>query len=82
MSKRQIAGDHYDSPIEHVKVVVANGFNYLEAQALKYIWRHRRKNGEEDIKKSIHYLLFILKYEYRAISKKKISKILQILEED
>lgn len=37
---------------------------FLDGNAIKYIWRHRYKNGAEDIKKAIWYLKRILKTQY------------------
>tara|TARA_R110002020_G_scaffold280715_1_gene496508 strand:+ start:152 stop:373 length:222 start_codon:yes stop_codon:yes gene_type:complete len=37
---------------------------YPDGSAIKYITRHRQKNGAEDIKKAIWFLKKILKEEY------------------
>ena len=61
----QIGGSHYKGKkIQHVEFVHANGIPYIEANAIKYICRHRQKNGRQDIEKAIHYLQILLALEY------------------
>jgi len=33
---------------------------------VKYVCRHRSKNGRQDIEKAIHYLQLLLEWEYAA----------------
>ena len=55
--------EHYKKgKIECIEVTEQLGF--LEGNALKYIWRHKYKNGEEDIRKAIWYCKRILKKDY------------------
>lgn len=61
----QLGGTHYkDMKIQVVEFCQTNGFPYCESQAIKYIARHRKKNGAEDIRKAIHLLQILLKLEY------------------
>ena len=54
--ERQVGGTHYqDMPIQLVEFIVANNIPYLEGQSIKYLVRHSKKNGVEDIDKVIHY---------------------------
>jgi len=39
--------------------ITAKGLNYNEGNAVKYIVRHKEKNGLEDILKAINYLEYI-----------------------
>lgn len=55
---------HYESAITPVEYIAANSLNFFEGNAIKYLHRHRKKNGAEDIRKAIHYCQMILKYEY------------------
>ena len=65
VSKTQIGGNHYSNKkIQPIDYILENKLSFLEGNALKYITRHRDKNGAEDIHKAIHYLRFILAYEY------------------
>lgn len=50
---KQIGGDHYkDRKVQHW--TYAAQLPYLEGLATKYIDRHRRKGGKEDLRKAIH----------------------------
>lgn len=61
----QVGGSHYQLPIQPIDYIVKNGISYREGNAIKYITRHKDKNGAEDIKKAIHYLQMILE-EYES----------------
>ena len=63
--ERQVGGSHYnDMAIQPIDYIMQNNLPYAEANVLKYISRHRSKNGAEDIRKAIHYCQFILEYYY------------------
>ena len=63
--KTQVGGSHYKGmKIQHVEFVHANNIPYIEANAIKYICRHRQKNGRKKKKKAIHYLQILLDLEY------------------
>jgi hypothetical protein len=54
---RQVGGQHYKTmKLQHWDIVVANEIPYLEACAMKYIMRHKNKNGKQDLEKAIHFL--------------------------
>mgnify|MGYP001600473883 FL=1 len=44
--------------------VVANEIPYMDAQVMRYICRHDRKNGAEDVRKAMHYCEMILEKVY------------------
>lgn len=52
----QVGGTHYKTDYEHWDWVEDLCLPYLEAQTTRYIMRARKKNGVEDLKKSIHYV--------------------------
>lgn len=61
----QIGGDHYKKcGIEPVEYIHANNLDFNEGSIVKYITRHRRKNGAEDIRKIIDYCNIILELDY------------------
>lgn len=61
----QVGGGHYkDLPIQPVEYCQKNGLTYCESNIVKYVSRHKSKNGAEDIKKVIHYAQLILQLEY------------------
>lgn len=53
---RQVAGDHYDSPVQHWDYAASNHFDYFQGCITKYIHRWRDKGGVDDLKKAAHYL--------------------------
>ena len=54
---KQQGGSHYkDMVIQPVEFIVKNNLAFLEANVVKYVCRHRNKNGIEDLNKAIHYL--------------------------
>ena len=63
-TNKMVGGDHYLLPIQPVVYIHANKLPFMEGNIIKYITRHRSKNGAEDIKKIIHYCELILELEY------------------
>ena len=62
---RQVGGNHYiDFEIMPIEYISKNKLDFLEGNIIKYISRHKKKNGAEDIKKVIHYAELILELEY------------------
>lgn len=57
---KQVGGDHYQMPIQPIEFIVKNDLGYREGNVIKYVSRHHRKNGKQDIEKAIHYLEMIL----------------------
>jgi|TARA_R100001443_G_scaffold19604_2_gene31354 hypothetical protein len=64
---KQVGGSHYkDCAIQPVEYIYSNGLDFLEGNVVKYITRHRTKgDGEEDIRKVIHYAQMILEMVYK-----------------
>ena len=62
--EKQVGGSHYDSAIQPIEFILANDVPFLEAQVLKYIMRHSRKHGIEDLRKAQHYLEFLAEHDY------------------
>lgn len=61
----QVGGGHYkDYKIQPVEFLQVNGFNICEANVVKYISRHKIKNGIEDLRKAIHYIQLLSEIEY------------------
>lgn len=64
-TNRQIGGTHYKKcAIEPVEYIHANGLDFNEGSIVKYISRHRNKNGAEDIRKIKDYCDIILELDY------------------
>lgn len=54
----QAGGNHYQKhPIQPVEFAFVNNLNFNQGNIIKYIIRHKDKNGIEDIKKVLHYTL-------------------------
>lgn len=56
VNEKQVGGEHYKSHYQHWDFITDTGAHYLLGCATKYLTRHRKKNGKEDLEKSIHYL--------------------------
>ena len=64
-SKTQVGGGHYkDMAIQPVEYISANNMDYFQGNVIKYISRHKNKNGKIDIEKAIHYCQLILEIQY------------------
>lgn len=66
-SDNQVGGDHYKSmKIQPIDFIEANNLGWCEGNAIKYICRHNRKNGAQDLDKAIHYLQLLKEREYES----------------
>ena len=62
---KQVGGDHYKQyAIQPAKFALANGLDYAQSNAIKYIVRHKDKNGVQDLDKAIHYIELLKKHHY------------------
>lgn len=67
----QVGGGHYkDLKIQPVEYIHANSLPFIEGCVVKYVTRHRAKNGKADIEKAIHFLQILLELEYGDAPKK------------
>jgi hypothetical protein len=66
---KQIAGNHYKSKIEPWDVFLDWGLDPWACNVIKYVQRHRKKAGKEDLEKAKHYLEFMIS-NYDTISGK------------
>ena len=63
--KKQVGGNHYKNfKIQPSKFINDNKLLFAEGNAIKYICRHKYKNGKEDLKKAIHYIEMIMERDY------------------
>ena len=57
----QVGGNHYQKlTIQPVEFIVKNNIPFLEANVIKYVVRHKDKNGLEDLNKAKHYLEILI----------------------
>ena len=61
---KQEGGSHYMQEIQPIEYIYKNKLGYIEGNVVKYITRHRDKNGAEDIRRVIHYCEMLLEMEY------------------
>ena len=62
---KQIGGSHYRSlKIQPSKFVIENEVLFPEGSVIKYICRHRFKNGKEDLLKAIHFIEMFIERDY------------------
>jgi hypothetical protein len=65
----QVGGDHYRKfAIQPSEYIDKNGFDWYDGNALKYISRHKVKNGPTDLKKAIQYIQAQLEKSYNIKS--------------
>ena len=62
---KQIGGSHYKHfKIQPSEFVIENELLYPEGCVIKYIIRHRLKNGKEDLLKAKHFIDMIIERDY------------------
>jgi len=63
--QQQVGGDHYKTKgIQPIEYIHANELGFCEGNVIKYVTRHKEKNGAADLKKAIHYLELLLELDY------------------
>ena len=61
----QVGGSHYKiMEIQPVEYIYKNNLGFIEGNIVKYITRHKEKNGIEDLRKIKHYLELLSELEY------------------
>ena len=82
MSSNQTAGDHYSKmTIEPVDYIEGNKLGYSEGNVVKYISRHKDKNGLEDIQKCVDYCCMIAEKQYGSIIETPLVSSVEVTEE-
>lgn len=62
---KQVGGNHYQGgDLQPIDVIDAFHLDFYEGNALKYLLRHGKKNGKEDLEKAIHYIEMIIERRY------------------
>jgi hypothetical protein len=63
-SEIQVGGSHYkEFKIQPAFFCYKNNIPYLEATAIKYLCRWRKKGGVQDLDKAIHFIQLLKEYE-------------------
>lgn len=60
----QVGGSHYQLPIQPITFIQENELEYCVGNVVKYVVRHKDKNGKEDLLKAKQYIDFIIEKEY------------------
>ena len=64
--KKQVGGDHYKkSKIQPIEYIHANDLGFMEGNVIKYVSRHKNKNGLQDLEKAKHYIELLIELEYK-----------------
>lgn len=67
---KQVGGDHYkQTTLQPWDVISAWSLDPWLANVVKYVQRHQRKNGREDLLKAVHYLEYVIE-NYDTVIKK------------
>jgi hypothetical protein len=62
---KQEGGNHYkELKIQPAEFIHANNIGYFEGNVIKYVCRHKSKNGKQDLQKAIHYLELLIQLDY------------------
>ena len=65
---KQVGGSHYKKmKIQPSKFVIENELLFPEGNVIKYICRHRYKNGKEDLEKAVHFIEMIIERDYKLV---------------
>ena len=56
---------HYEMKIEPIEFIQKNKIPFCEGNVIKYIARHREKNGLQDLIKAKNYIDYIIEHEYK-----------------
>lgn len=61
----QVGGGHYKNfEIQPLEFTMRNNLDFIQGNVIKYICRHKTKNGVEDLKKVIHYAQLAIELQY------------------
>ena len=64
-SEVQVGGTHYKQmKLQPIDFIYENKIPYIEANVIKYICRHKYKNGLQDLEKAKHYIELLIEKEY------------------
>lgn len=68
---KQIGGNHYICfSIQPAEFINKNRLQFAEGNAIKYICRHAKKGGIQDLEKAKHYIDMIIERDYLNDRKK------------
>lgn len=63
--QKQEGGSHYKNiKIQPMRYALENKLDYAQANVVKYVTRHKEKNGKEDLLKAIHNIELMIEFYY------------------
>ena len=63
--QKQEGGSHYKNlKIQPMQYALENKLDYAQANVVKYVTRHKEKNGKEDLLKAIHNIELMIDFYY------------------
>ena len=63
--EKQVDGPHYKGmKIQPAEFINENHLEFAEGNVIKYVCRHRKKDGEKDLLKAKHYIDMIIERDY------------------
>lgn len=63
--QKQEGGSHYKNlKIQPMQYALENKLDYAQSNVVKYVTRHKEKNGKEDLLKAIHNLELMIEFYY------------------
>jgi Protein of unknwon function (DUF3310) len=58
---KQVGGEHYKHfAIQPVEFIEKNELGFCVGNVIKYVCRHKAKNGSEDLEKAKHYIELLI----------------------
>jgi len=61
---KQIGGNHYKRfKIQPIEFIILNNLNFPEGNVVKYVCRHRFKDGLRDLEKAKHYIEMLIEFK-------------------
>ncbi len=61
----QVGGTHYkEMAIQPIEFIMKNGLGFCEGNIIKYVCRHKSKDGLKDLQKAKQYIDFLIESEY------------------
>lgn len=64
VAEGQVGGTHYRKVMDPWDYIIANDLGFFEGNIIKYVTRHSKKNGLEDLQKASHYLDKLIEVAY------------------
>jgi len=61
--EKQVGGNHYKRfKIQPIEFIILNNLNFPEGNVVKYVCRHKFKDGLRDLEKAKHYIEMLIEF--------------------